>query len=103
MRGKGEQRQFWGTGGIHKIKIMILGNRGTNLFQGNKGTGIPLFPLGRASLVNLGFLDSLKHTGANFGFPSVQHSVKNPQPSDSKKKKKKNAVIIKKFEQHVKR
>ena len=31
MRGTGAQRQFWGTG-ITEMKILILGNRGTEQF-----------------------------------------------------------------------
>ena len=43
MRGTGEQRQYWKTGNIRK-QIFDFGGTGeqANLFQGNKGTGIPL-------------------------------------------------------------
>ena len=43
FRGTGEQRQYWGTGNIRK-ETFDFGRIGeqANLFQGNKGTGIPL-------------------------------------------------------------
>ena len=40
LRGKGEQRQYWGTGNIRK-QIFDFGGtvEQANLFQGNKGNG----------------------------------------------------------------
>ena len=46
LRGTGEQRQYWGTGNIRKQIFYFWGTgEQANLFQGNKGTGIPP-PLG---------------------------------------------------------
>ena len=47
----GEQRQYWGTGNIRK-QIFDFGGTGeqADLFQGNKATGTPPPPPGRASL-----------------------------------------------------
>ena len=43
LRGTGEQRQYWGTGNIRKQIFDFWGTgEQANLFQGNKGTGIPL-------------------------------------------------------------
>ena len=42
LRGTGEQRQYWGTGNIRKQIFDFWGTwEQANLFQGNKGTGIP--------------------------------------------------------------
>ena len=51
LRGTGEQRQYWGTGNIRKQIFDFWGTgEQANLFQGNKGTGTPPPPPGRASL-----------------------------------------------------
>ena len=42
LRETGEQRQYWGTGNIRKQIFDFWGTgEQANLFQGNKGTGIP--------------------------------------------------------------
>ena len=52
LRGTGEQRQYWGTENIRKQIFYFWGiGEQANLFQGNKGTGTPPPPLGRASVV----------------------------------------------------
>ena len=42
LRGTGEQRQYWATRNIRKQNFDFWGTgEQANLFQGNKGTGIP--------------------------------------------------------------